>query len=121
MNSAGPYTFPGSAAVTVLTPAHRTEAMLQGPCEILRAADAVVLHAKPQWPRRAFSGEVLVRSSNQCFNALLGEAIVAEVYLLDGFAVLEELSKPAGAVIVDLIAKELQNPKVWASSANIDD
>jgi len=90
----------------VLSWADRLELLLYGSDALLRILDVVVLHAEPEWPlwfRRKF----LICSLYERLNSLCRELVVAEMYLLNSLAMLEEIRQLGGAFIIDCITEEL--------------
>jgi len=90
----------------VLSWANRLELLLYGSDALLRILDVVVLHAEPEgprWLRRKF----LVCSLYERLNSLCSELVVAEMYLLNALAMLEEFGQLGGTVIIDCITEEL--------------
>lgn len=106
------------APTSVLAAANRFVSVLELEGELLSVCDAVVFHSQPEWAS-AFLRKFLVSCFDHGLDAFASETIVAEVDLLDVFAMLKDIRQLLHALVVYLIVEELQNAKVRAAAAEV--
>mmetsp|Transcript_41370 Transcript_41370/g.109075 ORF Transcript_41370/g.109075 Transcript_41370/m.109075 type:complete len:205 (+) Transcript_41370:986-1600(+) len=81
--------------------------------------DVILLEAKPQ--RIRIGGPGLLTSRDDCGYTASREAVVREVHLLYGSTLAHESSECLCAIVVDVILEKLQNPKLVATRAEVQD
>jgi len=109
---------PHGAADLIHTVAN-TEPRGQVAEDSVRLCHVVLLEAEPE--RRDVRRPRLLRGRDEDLDAHSREVVVRQVHLLDGRALLAELRQALRAAVVDLVLVELQDPELWAATADIED
>lgn len=106
------------ALISVLAAANRFESVLELEGELLSVCDTVVFHSQPEWAS-AFLRKFLISCFDHGLHAFASETVVAEVDLLDLFAMLKDIREFLHALVVDLIVEELQYAKVRTAATEV--
>jgi len=108
------------ASETILPNTNGLELCLHRSGAFLCFLDVIVLHPQPERPGEIF-WNILVCGLHKNLHTYGRELVVAQVDLLDAFAMLEEVRQLPSSIIINPITEELEDFQVWALLANAND